>query len=509
MGMTINTNVASLNAQRYLGQSQGMLNKSLSRLSSGLRINSAKDDAAGLAISTRMTAQIRGLNQAVRNANDGISLSQTAEGALTESTSILQRMRELGVQSINDTNSDSDRSNLQKEVIQLRSELDRIAGNTQFNGKNLLDGSFASQKFQVGTNANQTIQFSINSVKTTEMGKTNEYTLVSDGAITTATAASADFNASQHIVHENDDFTLATSRGSASVSITANMSAKAIAEAVNVYTSSTGVSARAVTYAKLSGFGCTGTVSFRVWGATYADITGTVTSSSTLTSIASSINNSSGSTGVTAVLSSDATSITLYSSEGYTIGIENFSGENGTSVSFTGIKSDGSTTTGSGSAAITYSTTPSSNTTDSSTVAGSVVFYSTGIDFTLSTQTTGGMFGTSGTRGTAYVSGDKVNSLDISTQSGANKALEIVDGALDYISNIRADLGSIQNRFQTTISNLQNVSENLSASRSRVLDADFASETAEMTKSQILIQAGTAMLAQANQLPQQVLALLG
>jgi flagellin len=287
------------------------------------------------------------------------------------------------------------------------------------------------------------------------------------------------------------------------------MTAKTIAESVNVYNTTTGVSARAVTYAKMSDFGCTGTVSFRVWGATYADITGTVTSSSTLTSIASSINNNSGSTGVTAVLSSDATSITLFSSEGYTIGIENFTGTNGSSFSFTGIKSDGSTTSGSSSAAVTYSSTPSSNTTDSATVAGTVVFYSTGIDFTLSNTTTGGMFNTSGSLGTSYVSGAKVNSLDISTQTGANAALGIVDGALDYISNIRADLGSIQNRFQSTISNLQNVSENLSASRSRVLDADFASETAEMTKSQILIQAGTAMLAQANQLPQQVLALLG
>jgi flagellin len=508
MGMTINTNVASLNAQRYLGQSQGMLNKSLSRLSSGLRINSAKDDAAGLAISTRMTAQIRGLNQAVRNANDGISLAQTAEGALTESTDILQRMRELGVQSINDTNSDSDRANLQKEVVQLRSELDRIANNTQFNGKNLLDGSFSSQNFQVGTNANQTIAFSISSVKTGEMGKSNEYTLVSDGTITNATSATAAMGTITN-VNGDDDFTVISSRGTAAVTITNNMTAKSIAESVNVYTSTTGVSARAVTYAKMAEFGCSGTVSFRVWGATYADITGTVSSGLTLTSIASSINSTSGSTGVTATLSSDSKSITLYSSEGYTIGIENFSGTNGSSMSFQGVKSDGSSTSGS-SVALTYESSGHSQ--DSSTVSGTVVFYSTGIDFSITEGSTGGTFANTtvgATLGTAYVSGEKVNALDISTQAGANAALGIVDGALDYISNIRADLGSIQNRFQSTISNLHNVSENLSASRSRVLDADFASETAEMTKSQILIQAGTAMLAQANQLPQQVLALLG
>jgi flagellin len=205
-------------------------------------------------------------------------------------------------------------------------------------------------------------------------------------------------------------------------------------------------------------------------------------------------------------LSSDAKSITLYSSEGYTIGIENFSGLTGASANFTGIKSDGSSTSGSSVAVLNYSS--SSTQTDSSAVGGNVVFYSTNIDFNLSKTCAGGLFSATTSSGTAYVSGAKVNSLDISTYSGANNALAVVDGALDYISNIRADLGSIQNRFQSTISNLQNVSENLSASRSRILDADFASETADMTKSQILIQAGTAMLAQANSSSQNVLSLL-
>jgi len=170
MGLTINTNVMSLNAQRNLGKSQGALAKSMQRLSSGLRINSAKDDAAGLAISDRMTSQIRGLNQAARNANDGISLAQTAEGALQESTNILQRMRELAVQSANDTNTSSDRSSLQAEVSQLISELDRIADTTAFNGKVLLDGSLGSSTFQVGANSGQTISFTIDGAQSTDLG---------------------------------------------------------------------------------------------------------------------------------------------------------------------------------------------------------------------------------------------------------------------------------------------------------------------------------------------------
>ena len=170
MALTINTNVASLNAQRNLGKSQNDLSRSMERLSSGLRINSAKDDAAGLAISDRMTSQIRGLNQASRNANDGISMAQTAEGALQETTNILQRMRELAIQSANDTNSASDRASLQAEVNQLKQEMTRIAGSTSFNGRNVLDGTMNNAQFQVGANANETISFSIPSAKAADLG---------------------------------------------------------------------------------------------------------------------------------------------------------------------------------------------------------------------------------------------------------------------------------------------------------------------------------------------------
>ncbi len=272
MALTINTNVASLNAQRNLGTSQNALNKSMQRLSSGLRINSAKDDAAGLAISDRMTSQIRGLNQAARNAMDGISLAQTAEGALQESTNILQRMRELAVQSANDTNSDEDRTSLQAEVTELIDELDRIADDTAFNGKTLLDGSMTGALFHVGANADQTITFDIDS----------------------------------------------------------------------------------------------------------------------------------------------ATALDL-----------------------------------------------------------------------------------------------SVDAVDISSQIGSNAAITSVDSAISDIDTIRGGLGAIQNRFESTIANLNNVSENLSAARSRILDADIAQETSAMTKSNILQQAGVSILAQANQAPQLALSLLG
>lgn len=311
MALTINTNVASLNAQRNLGSSQMNLNKSMQRLSSGLRINSAKDDAAGLAISDRMTAQIRGLNQASRNANDAISMAQTAEGALQESTNILQRMRELAVQASNDTNTSADRTSLNAEVSQLLSEIDRIASTTSFNGQVLLDGGFSGSGngaiFQVGANANQTI--------TVNIGAANQSAL-----------------------------------GLAAGTVSANIS-------INV-TGSLG----------------TGTVSI-----------------------------------------------------------------------------------GAGTSA-----------------------------------------------GTASVAG-----VNINTFSAAQSAITTVDAAINTIDTIRGDLGAVQNRFESTIANLNNVAENLTAARSRILDADIAQETSAMTKNNILQQAGVSILAQANQAPQLALSLLG
>ena len=510
MPMTINTNVASLNAQRFLGQSQGMLGTSLSRLSSGLRINSAADDAAGLAISGRMSAQVRGLNQAVRNANDGISLAQTAEGALTETTAMLQRMRELAVQSMNDTNSSSDRENLQKEVAQLRLEIDRIAKNTQFNGKNLLDGTFNRQRFQVGANDGQELSLNIASAKSRSLGLSTG-TFTTHGAITEANALGS-CNTLETAIDSAENFTIIGALGTESISVTDNWSAYDIMDRVNSSTSDTGVSATAVTYAKLSAM-CTGTMTFSLQGkggtAAGVSVTGT-----DITDLIASVNSYTSDTGIYAYING-TDEIVLYSSEGYSIGVQDIDYGADTAstytASFAGLDSDGSTQSGS---SVTLVDSTLSADSGSSFVGGTVIFETTLNNgyFTLSTTANGTELFDSGNTGTSVLSAattHTVENLDISTRDGARTAIQTVDGALDYIANIRADLGAVQNRFESTIANLQNVSENLSASRSRILDADFASETADMTKSQILIQSGVAMLAQANQLPQQVLSLLG
>ena len=512
MPMTINTNVASLNAQRFLGQSQGMLGTSLSRLSSGLRINSAADDAAGLAISGRMSAQIRGLNQAVRNANDGISLSQTAEGALTETTAMLQRMRELAVQSMNDTNSASDRANLQKEVDQLRLEIDRIANNTQFNGKNLLDGTFNRQRFQVGANDGQELSLNIASAKSRSLGLSSG-TFLTHGAITEAgTATSGSSNTLKTAIDTSANFTVIGALGTEAINMTSNWSAYQIADRVNSSATDTGVIAEAVTYAKLSNM-CTGTMTFTIQGkggtAEGKSVTGT-----DITDIIASVNEHTSDTGIYAYLNG-TTEIILYSSEGYTIGVQDldYGADSGSTytASFSGLDSDGTAVSGT---AVELVDKTASEGTSSSFVGGTVIFDTTLNNgyFTLTTLAGGGELFEADELGTDVLSSattNTVENLDISTRDGARTAIGTVDGALDYIANIRADLGAVQNRFESTIANLQNVSENLSASRSRILDADFATETADMTKSQILIQSGVAMLAQANQLPQQVLSLLG
>ena len=256
MGLSINTNVMSLNAQRNLGQSQSALSKSMQRLSSGLRINSAKDDAAGLAISDRMTSQIRGLNQAVRNSNDGISLAQTAEGALQETTNILQRMRELAVQSANDTNSSSDRTSLQAEVNQLKQEMTRIADTTSFNGKNLLDGTMTTAQFQVGANANQTISFGINSAQATDLGN-NTLTSTNDMAdFGIEVVAAATTAATNNVLAQT--LSIVGSAGTENVTVADGDSAKIIAGKSMPYPEIPAYTAEARTTATISGIAADG-----------------------------------------------------------------------------------------------------------------------------------------------------------------------------------------------------------------------------------------------------------
>ena len=384
MAQVINTNTMSLNAQRNLSTSGASLATTIQRLSSGSRINSAKDDAAGLAISERFGTQIRGTDVAIRNANDGISLAQVAEGSLSEIGNNLQRIRELSVQSANATNSDSDRKALQAEVTQLVSEIDRVAKQSEFNGTKLLDGSFSSQLFQVGANAGQAIAIDKTvDAKTASLGATKFAADVTGTAIADAAA----------------DGSIA------------------------------GLTVNGVTI---------DTVSYKD-GAVGADIA---------KSLATAINAKVGETGVYATLG----------------------GTDKDQVVLSSVKSEKDLVIG-------------------GTVAGSGLTAAT-------------------TTAAATATSSVVNSLDVTSVKGAQQALEIVDKALGSINSTRADLGAVQNRFTSVVANLQTSTENLSASRSRIKDTDFAKETAELTRTQILQQAGTAMLAQANQVPQNVLSLL-
>ncbi len=496
MAQVINTNVSSLNAQRQLNRSSMAQSKAMERLSSGLRINSARDDAAGLGISDRMTSQIRGLDQSVRNANDGISLAQTAEGALQESTNILQRMRELAVQSANDSNTATDRDNLQKEVTQLQSELNRIANTTTFNGKKLLDGSFSGQQFQVGAQANQTISVTISGASTEILGNQRFENNSGSGSINDAVSGTTNNVGAQTL-------TVAGSLGSASIALGAGDSAKSIADAVNAKSESTGVTAGAITQAKLSGLSATGTVSFDLFGQNETDaakVTASLSSTGDLTALSNAINEQSGKTGITATLTSDKAGVILKNAEGYDVTIDNFTHSTSTAtLSIDGLKADGSAITGGTTDTLT------GNGSDNSTVGGNLQLDSNSGFTVTSGVATDITSGTSANNSTLK----KVADIDIGTQAGSNNALSIIDGALAKISDSRASLGAVQNRFSSTISNLENVSQNVSASRSRIQDADFAKESANLARSQILQQAGTTMLAQANASSQSVLSLIG
>jgi len=401
MAMTINTNVASINAQRNLGLSGSSLSTSMQRLSSGLRVNSAKDDAAGLAISERMAAQTKGLTVAARNANDGISLAQTAEGALGKVGDMLQRVRELAVQSSNATNSQSDRDAMQSEVSQLVSEIDRVAKTTEFNGKKLLDGSFSGAMFQVGANA-------------------------------------------------GDNITLGS---------VANASAKGLSD-ISYATSTVDVDpADMITLTEIAA----NTLTIEIDGGGAIDLGKLGEASSAeerMGQVVAAINAKTADTGVTAFLTQDATT------KEFTVEIlsDQVDAATGDALS---------------------------------------------VEFVGFTAATTGIDGADLDIAAAAATNEKgIDGIDIGSQSGAWKALKQVDSAIDQVNSARGDLGALQTRFEKTVENIDIQNENISAAKGRITDADFAVETANLSRSQILQQAGTAMVAQANQLPQSVLSLL-
>jgi flagellin len=480
MGLFVNSNVASLNAQRNLNGASRSLTRSFQRLSSGLRINSAKDDAAGLGISDRMTSQVRGINQAIRNTNDGISLSQTAEGGLGESTAILQRVRELAVQSANDTNTESDRQSLQGEVDALVTELDRIAEKTTFNNKSVLNGSFIGAKFHIGANADDTITVSVKDARASSLGRQvrvgsandiqvegGNQELLDDDLIINGVTVRATVDA---------DDTLSSTLGSASAiskaaainDSTEFTGVRAIVEATNVNGSSdiAAVTLDSTNTLTINGEILTG---FRVEDDDATD------------SLVNAINSVTDETGVVAALD-ETNRLSLTADDGRNI-----------EITVTG------NATRLGLAAAAGTTVTGGRLTLQS--EEQVILEGNAIDKL-------GDVGGAGATLFGVNNASAVETIDITTREGANRAIEISDVAIKQVSSIRSELGAIQNRLESTVNNLAVSAENVTAARSRIRDADFATETADFSRNQILQQAGISVLAQANQQPQVALALL-
>lgn len=601
MALTVNSNIASLNAQRNLGTSTSNLSTSLERLASGSKINSAKDDAAGLQISNRLTSQINGLNVAVKNANDGVSIAQTAEGAMQESTNIMQRMRDLALQSANGSNSDTERAALQQEFSALSGELTRIAETTAFGGKKLLDGSMGNTSFQIGSNANETVSFGLSNTSaaalkgtfssaTTEgvapagltasvTGKVVEAAGAPTGTVTPAvpstyTSNGVDFTGGVDFSAGGDEVSFTLNGTSITLDAT-YADADAVAGAIqsqldgaappNTEVAATAVGGNIVlTNAAGSGVAITaGTNLASVFGATptivpgnpeipagaatpAAPMTGTsvlgisggitvngeavtITATDDVDTILASISTATGGA-VTGEV--EGGRITLKSVDGATVELADVSANGGllgklgmtagstnakltedTSITLNGTEvklAKGSDM----ESIVTAINTASTGVSASQTEDGTLKLFSGEETFTVADGAKGtglnalGLTGSAGEHNGVVVE-SSISNLDITSAEGAQQAISVLDGAMQQIDSERAKLGAVQNRFESTISNLQNIAENASAARGRVMDTDYAAESANLAKNQIMQQAGTAMLAQANQLPQAVLSLLG
>lgn len=468
--LTITTNVASLNTQRSLAKNTQSLASTFERLSTGLRINSAKDDAAGLAITERFTSQIRGLNQAVRNANDAISLTRTAEDALSKTTANLQRIRELAVQAANDTNTASDRAALQEEVDQLLAEIDRIAVQSNFNERKLLDGSYTGAVFQVGAFASETLNISIRSGRVFDLGSQAQTT---SGSVTATALQASDvtLNGTSIPASQAQDDTRSTTGNSAS--------AIAKAAAINSRAAQSGVSASVDPNVVTVGAVAAGTYGVGDLFINGIDIgpLSTVANDSD-NALRNAINAHSSTTGVQATLDG-ANNLVLTAADGRNIDIA-------TSGDVTGAGALAAAAAGTNYSTVTLSSDD---------------------DFTIAGNNVGRAGLTAGpvTVNTAV----NVSDTQITTQTSASSTISLMDVAIRQVSDEQARLGAILNRLDATVSSLSSTSENISAARSRVRDADFAAETAAFSKNQILQQASTAMLAQANVSGQIALTLLG
>jgi flagellin len=480
MALSVITNTASLNAQRNLSKSGEGLATSMERLSSGMRINSAKDDAAGMQIANRLTSQVNGLGVAQRNANDGISMAQTAEGAMQESSAILQRMRDLSLQSANGSNGADDRAALQKEVGALQQELTRIAETTQFGSTKLLNGDFGTKQFQIGANANETINVTLGDVSADAIGA---HEIKGPGA--TASLGLGDVQTTSLNINHATTADSLNINGS-TMSVAAGSGAATIADTINGL--GNGVNAEAKLDTTISGINAASTAVINIdKGSDTKDSYDLATYGGDSARLAEDMQ----ADGYDAVYDSTTDTITFKATD-----------------------VDGMDVTGADGSGFTVGGTAVGTTTGSLSVS-SELNLSSANKIGISGSTANEIFGSGGTTAIASTGGSSaltsVESIDISgvNSDGAQSAIKTIDAALAQIDSSRADLGAVQNRFGHTISNLANVQQNVSDSRSRIQDTDFASETAQMTKNQILQQAGTSILAQSNQLPQAALSLIG
>ena len=533
----INTHMPAINSLYHLEKNSQGMGKAMERIASGLRINNAGDDAAGAAIVNRMESQVRGLENAIRNAADAISLAQTAEGALNEVTDILQRMRELGVQAASGSYSGADRVSLNAEVIQLQQELQRIAETTYFNDTKLLNGTFQDTNFQIGYHDDHAHTITIEDIRPTALG---QYTLTTTQGNATDAATpllGTSFDNSTDRVVDAEDLTVYGHVGSATIEIADGMTSKEIAEIVTAKQDETGVYATAETRAQISfnqiADDFSDTISFSLLGmnSTAEQITAIVDFGGTdidgagtakdmdLTPLRNSINAATGKTGIRATLTDDKQSVNLFSADGYTISINKFdlvsieAGDTAPTMSLQALEEDMETTSGSAititeaelaSAAAVAAGDGASDGTDSGQIGGEVKFRSSQIFSVDSASIGDGLFNAAPGASTL----NNLSDADILTILNAKDLLSIVDGALKRIDAERGDLGATMNRMQYTINNLSNVVMNGKAAQSRIQDSDIALETSNLTKTQILQQAAQAMLAQANQSAQNVLSLL-
>lgn len=502
MGLYVNSNLSAVNSINYMNRTTQAMSTSFERLSSGLRINSAKDDAAGLSISNRLTSQIRGINQAVRNGGEGISLAQTAEGALEETTNILQRIRELAVQSANDSNNSSDRESLQAEVDQLVDELDKIAEGTNLNGINLIDGSFLDRNLQLGPKSGERLSVSIQGATTERLGRQARY---SGGSYVTPYGIGTDtFEGTLQISNDRGQFNIRDTVNADDDLSTTLASASAIAKANAINASSEASGVRAIAEKTVLTADGQNIVNFTLDQTNYFEVNGVAISGFEIQendadgTLVDAINAVSDESGVTATMTEES--------------YLQLTAEDGRNIHLT-FHHDFSTGAqlyvAAGNLGFAGATEAAVNNFGDTVMLGRLTLQSED-SYSLSSSSISVIgFGSSGQGIYGVNSKNSVSYIDISDRDGAIKAIDTVDLAIEQTSSIRSMLGALQNRLQSTISNITVAQENLSASRTRIMDADFAQETALLSRNQIIQQASISIIAQAVQQPQSILTLLG